>query len=703
MLPFATLCRWGILGAVLLTAGSAQAQGPEPPTETHCLLLPLAPAQRAQAAALVVEAEVLSQRSFWDAEHRHIYTANELRMFKLLKGQWQPGAPLTVVTEGGTVGDEAEMLTNTLRLAPGQQGLLFLVPARFRGLRPADGAWTAYASQQGFIAYDLATASAAEPFRRYPLLDAGFYQQQAGQLGQPWRELAPNPALRTALSRQQQPTQARGNAPIISGFEPRALVAGADSVLTITGSGFGTATGRVSFRNADDGGNTFTSVTSRDILNWADTRIQVRVPSYSATGNPSGTGTFRVSTADQLTADSPLPLTVRYVLTNVQETTSGVAYRPGHLNQNGRGGYTFRPDPGLGQNTAALAAFGRALSSWRCQTAINWETGPARTVRGVASDDVNALEFDQGAELPVNVLGRTTSYYAGCRDGSGGVRFWVKEIDMQFDDAVSWQFGPAVPNNTQFDFETVVLHELGHAQQLGHLIAPQLVMHYAVARGQVTRQLNFARDVRGGYAAQLLSLASVSCGPTPELPAPLISQLTAEVQNGQVQLSWTAGNECSGTAFQLERNISGQWRLLSQQANTSGGAGTTTYRLTDVQPLGADVTYYRVRVLLANGLALPAAPVGVRATDSGPTLAIFPNPATGTSVMLEYNAPAASEQLEVRIFDAIGRYYGGRRLTVPQSGINTLPLALPTLRPGWYVLRWDDGGRHGTVPFVRTR
>ncbi|GAB3827712.1 T9SS type A sorting domain-containing protein [Hymenobacter jeollabukensis] len=683
----------------------ASAQSPAAADETRCLLLPLDPARRAQAATLVVEAEVLSQRSFWNDAHRRIYTANTLRVYKLLKGQWAAAAPLTVVTEGGAVGDTLQTLTNTLRLSPGQQGLLFLTPASFAGAARPE-AWAAYASRQGFVRYDVVTATANEPFRQYPLLDEAFYRAQTALTGQALRELAPNPALAAALLRRQQPAEARGvNAPLITGFSPRAIVAGADSVLTISGAGFGTAPGGVEFRNADDGGVSFTRVNARDVLSWSDARIQVRVPSYSSTADPAGSGTFRVVTADQQMATSPvlLPFTVRYALTNVQETTSGVTYRAGHINQNGAGGYTFQPDPALAPNAAALAAFGRALSNWRCQTAINWDLGSARAARGIGNDGVNALEFDQGTELPANILGRTTSTYLGCREANGNIRFWVREIDMQFDDGVSWQFGPGTPSGSQFDFETVVLHELGHGQQLNHVIAPvvggvpQLVMHYAIGRGQLTRQLNFNRDVLGGYAVQLGSVLPGACGPASEQPAPLTAPLAAQLQNGRALLSWTTRNECSGMTFSVERSPDAQtWTRLAQVPTT----GATTYTYTDGQPLGG-TSFYRLQVQLANGLNLPAAPVGVR--ESGAALLVYPNPATGPLLTLEYNAPAASNALEVRVFDALGRYYGGQRLTVPQAGVNTLRIGLPTLRAGWYVLRWNDGGAHGTVPFVRVQ
>ncbi|MCC3155849.1 hypothetical protein LJ737_01275 [Hymenobacter sp. 15J16-1T3B] len=694
-----------LAGLLALSQLPAAGQAPAPADETRCLLLPLDPARRAQAAALVVEAEVLNQRSFWDAAHRRIYTAHSLRVYKLLKGQWPVDQLLTVLTEGGAVGDTLQTLTNTLRLRPGQQGLLFLTPARFPGVAEP-GAWAAYASRQGFVRYDALTATATEPFRQYPLLDAAFYRAQTALTGQPLRELTPNPALAAALARRQQPPAARGvDAPLITDFSPRAIVAGADSVLTISGAGFGTAPGSVEFRNADDGGASFTRVNARDVVSWSDARVQVRVPSFSATADPAGSGTFRVVTADQQLAASPalLPFTVRYALTNVQETSSGITYRAGNSDQNGTGGYTFQPDPTMSQNAPALAAFGRALSSWRCQTAINWELGGARTGHGVGNDGINTLEFAVGNELPDNVLGRASSTYLGCRDAAGGTRFWVKEIDMQFDADVSWQFGPGVPTGPQFDFETVALHELGHGQQLNHVIAPvvagvpQLVMHYAIGARQVTRQLNFNRDVLGGYAAQLRSLAPASCGAAPEQPAPLTGPLAAQSQNGRVLLSWTTRNECSVVNFGVERSPDARtWTRLGQTAASSAGS----YSYTDSQPL-AGTSFYRLVVQLGNGLSLPAAPVGVR--EGGAPLLVYPNPANEPLLFLEYSAPGASNALEVRIFDALGRYYGGKRLVVPQAGINTLSIALPTLRAGWYLLRWNDGSRHGTVPFVRTQ
>ncbi|AYA38150.1 hypothetical protein D3Y59_14545 [Hymenobacter oligotrophus] len=706
MHTFSTLRRgaWAIaLAAALFSPAAAQQPLPATASATSCLLLPLEPATRAQRAALVVEAEVVAQRSFWDQERRHIFTANTLRVYKLLKGQWVAGQPLTVITEGGTVELARETLTNTLALKAGEQGLFFLSPAAFRGVNEPQ-AYTPYGSLQGFIRYDVAAATAAEPFRQYPLLDDTFYQQQLAFTGQALRQLQPNAALAAAVAKRLRPaTASRVTAPVITTLAPLTVTAGTGTVLTISGTGFGATPGSVEFRNADDGGASFTRAPGSEIVSWSDSRIQVRVPSFTEQGRPAGTGNIRVNTADNQSTISALSITVVYAISNVQETNSLALFPTEHFNQNRRGGYSFQPDAGFAQNAAAMQAFNRALASWRCQTAINWEMGSTRSSRGIASDDVNALEFDQGGELPAQVLGRTTSYFLGCRDASGQIRFWVKEIDMVYDDGTPWQFGPALPTALQIDFESVAVHELGHGHQLSHIIAPAAagrpgaVMHYAIGRGQVNRTLDFDRDIQGGYTVLQRSFAPDNCGAAPMIPAPLTGALTAQTAGPRVLLTWAVRDECNVRNYVVERSTNNQqtWARAGEVRPT----GAASYTFTDNNP-GAELVHYRVLVQLSNGLTLTVAPVTVR-TIPGPEFALYPNPRRGTEVYVALNA-ASTDNLVIRLYDAVGRYYGARAYTVPQAGFNPkLLISLPQLRAGWYLIRWEAGSQKGTVPFIQ--
>ncbi|WP_170172566.1 matrixin family metalloprotease [Hymenobacter rigui] len=678
-----------------LAVQPAHAQAPAA-LETHCLLIPLDPAVRMARAARIVEAEVVDATSFRGGNSL-IFTRHRLRVFKQFKG---PAAEtLTIVTEGGTLGLERQELTNTLRLASGEQGIFFLEPATADGT--TGGSWQVYGSQQGFIRYSLADGTASEPFRQYPRLDAALYQQATAAAP---RVVQPNRALEAALQRLRQPVAARGQAPIVTTLAPVSLTAGTNTVLTVSGSGFGASrgTGSVEFRNADDGGASYTKVNNDDYVSWSDTRIQVRVPSLSATRNPAGTGTVRVTTDGQLQATSPGIVTVVFAATNVLDTNTGQRTVPAHRNFDGAGGMTFRFDPDFAANTAASSSWQRALATWRCQTGVNWTVGATRTKTGVAEDGENSVGFDGSGQLPTGVLGRTTSYYRGCYRPDGTVVFYVQEVDTQFDDATNWQFGPSGPSVAQVDFESVAVHELGHAQQLSHLILPTAIMHYAIARGQRSRTLAAGSDIAGGrYILRTRSFRPAVCGPAPMLPAPLTAQSAGFAAGSGVTVRWTTRDECYLSGFVVERapaDTTAGWQTV---ATVGAGATTNQYTITDAQPLGG-LSYYRLRLRRPDGSADATLPMGVTDDATAATaLQLFPNP-VGRNVPLsvQYVGGTTAGALVIRFYDAVGRYLGGTRSDY-LPGLNVLRVTPPSLRAGYYLIRWTDtNGREGSTPFV---
>ena len=695
---------WLAFGLSLVITTSGLSQTPSLPAEMHCLMTPLDPAERAQKAGLVIEGEVLDARGFWNSTHTRIYTAHRVRVYKVFKGE--ATTEITVLTEGGSVDFDREQSTNTLHLAPGDQGILFLTAAAFAGVDTAGSAWAAYGSEQGFVRYDLATATATEPFRQYPVIGKDFYSKLSAATGQVGREVQPNAGLNTSIARVANPTVAsRGTATaVISNLSPARLTAGTGAVLTINGLGFGAArgTGTVEFRNADDGGETYIKPLDANYVSWSDTQIRVVVPSYGATGSPAGTGTVRVTASDGTQSVSPTAVTIVYALTNVQAEQSNLLYRPGHINQNKTGGYTFQFEAGFAANTTANAAWQRALATWRCQTGINWQVGATRTKTGVANDGENSVGFDNGAELPAKVLGRTTSYYSGCRNTDGSVVFWVKEIDTQFDDARNWQFGPARATALQFDFESVAVHELGHAQQLAHLILPTAIMHYAIGSGANTRTINAASDIAGGrLVLRTRSFVAPVCNPVPMLPAPLTAVAASSLGGGGMQLTWSTRDECflqTAQAFVIERAAdTTAWRAL---ATVPAGASTNSYAYVDAQPLPG-LAYYRLRVRRPDGSLDNVVPLAVTddalaATD----LQLYPNPLRDGLLRLWYTGTTAGN-LTLYFYDAIGRYHGGYAIS-HGTGLNQLTLAVDNLRAGLYLVRWhDESGRRGTSRLVK--
>ncbi|MBG8553140.1 matrixin family metalloprotease [Hymenobacter guriensis] len=665
-------------------------------SEAHCLLIPLDPAVRAAQASLIVEGEVLDAHGFWDARHRRIYTAHRLRIYKVWKGA--VGATITVLTEGGTVGLNQQILTNTLRLTPGEQGVFFLAASSLPGTG-ASGSWMAYGSEQGVIRYSLAEGTATETFRQYGRISPDFYAQVQAQAGNGRaRELQANLVLNTSLSRTVR--QARQGQAVVATLSPLSITAGTGAVLTISGSGFGgtRGSGYVAFKNADDGGKTEVKPQDSDYVSWTDTQIRVKVPSFSLEKNTAGSGPVKVVSNTQEEALSAETLTVVYAVSTVQASTNEIV-RPNHINDNDRGGYTFQPVANFTSRAGAADAFRRALTTWRCQTGVNWELGTQRTGKVADEDDANSLGFDNENQLPARVLGRTTSYYEGCRRPNGSVVFTVKEIDMVFDDAQSWQFGPAAPTGNQFDFESVVVHELGHAQQLSHLILPGAIMHYAIGARQVSRELNPASEVAGGrFVLRSRSFRSLGCSARPMLPAPLVTVAPETITAGQVNVAWTTTDECFVQEFVVERSAdTTNWIGLGRVASTGG----PTYQLLDAQAPGG-LVYYRIGLVRPSGETDYTGPQLV--TDGSVAvnqLKLYPNPVSaGITLQVQILADKGAT-LVLRLYDATGRKLSVQA-TLLQAGYNVLPLQLPPgLRSGWYLVRWDDQvGHRGAVPLV---
>ena len=480
-----------------------------------------------EKSSLLIEGEVLSKESFWDKDNKNIYTVNKIQVHKVFKGESL--TTIDIITLGGVVGLKAEIVTPSLSLNVNDIGVFMLNDNNNIELKSKSkkNQYKPYSSSQGFYKYNLYQDIATNIFIKKTGISTSFYNEIMTYTKSDYIDVTNFNIEKTQAAFKQIKNALP---PSAITFSPTTVSAGTQTVLTISGSGFGSIKGKVSFSEADTGGSSFTDALDTQVLTWADTEITVEVPSGA------GTGAIQVTDSSSESETSSAILTVSYSEINVVSSlaTAGanagldVAYPTQHVNDNTAGGYTWQMFTDFDTNAQAKASFLRAFEIWRCESGINWVIGATTSTNVIANDGVNVIRFDDGNELGDNILGRCTSRFSGCFiNGDTSIAWYVHELDIVFNDSPdntgsptveTWNFGAGASSNTEYDFESVALHELGHGHQLGHVIDPNSdVMHFSLFNGQDERVLG---------ANNIIAAADVQGRSTSSGPCPLVLAMT---------------------------------------------------------------------------------------------------------------------------------------------------------------------------------
>lgn len=269
--------------------------------------------------------------------------------------------------------------------------------------------------------------------------------------------------------------------------------AGTFQNIKIFGSNFGEKN-KLSFANADFGGVQL-NVDDINIIGWTDSEIEVRVPSWA------GTGPVIVRTLENGNFETDI-LNIRYAITNF--TYQDVVYSPAPVDINESGGYTRRISSSMSEIQRELVV--NSIDSWRCETGVNWEIGEDIDSQAITSDGISIITMSVSGTLPTSVLGRCTTRYSGCTTDSGLT--WVAvEYDIVINSDIVLDYTNS--DGPGFHYESVVLHELGHSQGLGHTIDQSDTMHYASSVSDMRTDLN-QNNIDGGE--YYVSLSGLFCG-----------------------------------------------------------------------------------------------------------------------------------------------------------------------------------------------
>lgn len=274
----------------------------------------------------------------------------------------------------------------------------------------------------------------------------------------------------------------------ISGFSPTTVNAGTGDVVYITGSGFGTS-GTVQMKNAEDGGQSWISLDDYDVV-WTPTEIKITVPSIGPLGetNPNatwtpGSGPIRIISGNEM-QEAIQNLTVYYAWKNYQvsisnttkkgkDLLSGVdlVYDEDLLTQ--EYGYKLVPNENF-TNNDARAALIEAMHRWTCESTVRWEfAGSTSTTSTNAQDHISTIRF--GTTSMSTRLAETEVFIQRCAANANGDAMgfsWAFDIVVSNSLLHPFFFDETGLENQPlglYDFYSVILHELGHAQLLRHV------------------------------------------------------------------------------------------------------------------------------------------------------------------------------------------------------------------------------------------
>lgn len=459
----------------------------------QCLSLANAVEQQLNSSNKIIEGKVLSQQAFVGADG-NIYTSNSIDVYRVFKGE--VGFNLDVVTEGGVIGDLMQVVTPSAQMQVGDYGVLVLANDAQRSLPSLASAFYSLDERSGTV-YGLKNVSQREKL---------------------YEAIARSTGTQTIEMRRVPMDMVHGNSgsrtvPSVTSVYPLEVTAGTQTVLTITGQGFGTeqGDGYVAFHNADDGGQSFVSLPSGPhYLSWTDTQIEMYVPSSTLFNSTvAGTGSIRVISGNGTSTESTQQVSVEYaksevVYSNQLNNTMLVGMQ--------FGGYVYKSNQQLAQFANGSTLVEDAFVKWACNTGVNFTLdNEIVNMTNWAHDETNLIGLSNSGQLPSYLLGKTVTTFSGCGTPNG-LQWNLIEVDILLNSDIDWWIGDETPVGNLYDLETAILHEIGHAHLLQHNNNLNSPMYFQLSEGAMRRDLHAPSIDGGNYVSTQAVEAPTTCG-----------------------------------------------------------------------------------------------------------------------------------------------------------------------------------------------
>ncbi len=290
--------------------------------------------------------------------------------------------------------------------------------------------------------------------------------------------------------------------------------AGTDMILVIVGTCFGDEQGSsiVEFTNAHLGPDPVMWIDPlpEDYVSWNNNSISVYIPSNA--GFPeeyAGSGHVRVNRNADGIGTSFDELDIAFALENYVIETVPAQFSPNHTvpallyNYNQIGGYYYTYTATFEANAERVAAFERAMDTWRCDNSlVPYEYISQEQIVDFEIDPASVCTVDYGP-LQGRLASTSLSPSNCILNGGGRAEVGYQNWGIKFSSDYFWYMEDDEPNglgSAIYDLETTALHELGHTHGLLHSNNPNDIMWYDQNGGEFIRDVSSDALIGTQYA-----------------------------------------------------------------------------------------------------------------------------------------------------------------------------------------------------------
>ena len=423
----------------------------------QALMIPQSDTELIRASDQIVYGKIISVKSQWNPLKTHIETTAQVLVadaFKKSDTSVGPGSTVPVTVLGGTVGDVTEWVEDMPIFVPDTDAFVYLS-------KRSDGKYSVYGLYQGVHTVNnnklgktqtTKSSSSASDVEKIKVKINKILQGTS-------TDAESNGIFDTSSDSLDASGSSIYSATVTSAF-PNTASAGTDTVITITGSGFGPKASRESRADVgflynsyggQDGitnyiwasGYPYFTYNDNDIVSWSDTQIKVKVPTGICGDQYPGSassGYLQVFT-DAGASSAAVPFTVTFGYGKKKWNTPA----------------TYYVNPGTVSESAATIQ--NASLTWNNAipgSSFRLNYGGPSTCTTFGHDGISLIYFGPESDFSpdeANIIAWANSWSTAGN---------ITEADVEFNTHWTWTTGNASGNYTIMNIEAIVLHEQGH-------------------------------------------------------------------------------------------------------------------------------------------------------------------------------------------------------------------------------------------------